>query len=212
MNTGLSDDDYYDRNAEEYFHTTRSVDMSPLYSRFLDLVPPGAAILDAGCGSGRDAKRFIELGYRVTAMDASPKMAALAESYLGQPVDVLRFQDISYCDRFDGIWACASLLHVPLKELMSAFQRLRNALRDNGILYVSFKYGAGEYERDGRRFTHMNEDLFSRMMDQIGRFTEIDVWVSEDRRSDRADELWFNGLLRACVRRRTGGIDPDYRR
>ena len=108
---------YYQQNAGTFFADTVDVDMTPLYCRFLPLLPEQAHVLDAGCGSGRDAVAFAKLGYRVTAFDASPALVALAESHLRRPVQCLHFQDIAWRETFDGIWACASLLHVPAAEL-----------------------------------------------------------------------------------------------
>jgi len=68
---------YYDTHADAFFSETQGVDMAPLHQRFLARLPVGAHILDAGCGSGRDSKVFLQLGYRVTAFDASAKLAAL---------------------------------------------------------------------------------------------------------------------------------------
>ncbi len=128
-------DDYYQQHAEMFFADTVEVDMTPLYRRFLSLLRDQAQILDAGCGSGRDARAFADLGHHVTAFDASPALVALAETQLGQPVQCLRFQDIAWQEQFDGIWACASLLHVPAAELPEVMQRLCKALKPGGVLY-----------------------------------------------------------------------------
>ncbi|NCA72135.1 MAG: class I SAM-dependent methyltransferase, partial [Sphingobacteriia bacterium] len=135
---------YYEDQAGAFFAGTVGVDMTPLYARFLALVPPGAHLLDAGCGSGRDALAFQRLGYRVSACEASPALARLASDYCGLPVEVRRFQDIDWVARFDAIWACASLLHVPMLELPGVMRRLARALVPGGVLYASFKHGAGE--------------------------------------------------------------------
>ena len=189
--------DYYTNNAKAYVESTLHVDMQPLYQRFLPLQPERAHILDVGCGSGRDARYFIEHGYQVTAFDASAEITALAEKEIGQPVQVQRLQDIQYNNQFDGIWACASLLHVPHSELESVFLRLHSALKPGGVLYASFKYGSGERERDGRRFTDMNEAGLDRLLNDVDGFSKVDVWTSEDRRPERAAEKWLNILLRA---------------
>lgn len=84
---------YYTQHAAAYAHTTRTVDMAPLYARFLPHVPAGGLILDAGCGSGRDALAFLQQGYAVEAFDASPELAQLASQHAGIPVKVMRFQD-----------------------------------------------------------------------------------------------------------------------
>src|SRR5450755_3222803 len=104
---------YYDQHAAEFFADTVLVDMSRLHKRFLAHVPDGGLILDAGCGSGRDTKAFIEKGFRVVAFDSSARVAELAAGHTGQRVDVRQFADVTEQACYDGIWACASLLHLP---------------------------------------------------------------------------------------------------
>ncbi|MFV1975806.1 MAG: class I SAM-dependent methyltransferase [Candidatus Scalindua sp.] len=191
------DIDYYEQNAREFFQATYCVDLSSLYDDFLKFLPCNSNILDVGCGSGRDSKAFLGLGYRVLAIDASPAIAKLAEKYIQQPVEICRAQDISYVQQFDGIWACASLLHVPRCDLSDTLQRLLKALKPDGILYVSFKYGSNEYERDGRHFTNMNEAELARILTNINGFREIKTWITEDFRPDRLNENWLNILLQA---------------
>lgn len=169
--------------------------MQPLYQRFLPLLPERAHILDAGCGSGRDARYFIEHGYQVTAFDASVEITELAEREIGQIVQVQRFQDIQYQNQFDGIWACASLLHVPASELSNAFHRLAHALKPEGVIYCSFKYGHGEYEKEGRRFTDMDEAGLRALVDENETLAIKDIWVTADRRSGREHEQWLNAIL-----------------
>ena len=186
---------YYDNNAVAFVESTRLVDMQPLYQRFLPLLPGQAHILDAGCGSGRDAKYFIEQGYKVTAFDASTEITALAEKELGQPVFVQRLQEIQYQNQFDGIWACASLLHVPAKELPGVFHRLARALKPQGVIYCSFKYGQGEYEKQGRRFTDLDEAGLQALVDKIEGLAINELWVTTDRRPGCEQERWLNGVL-----------------
>ncbi|MFP4247126.1 MAG: class I SAM-dependent methyltransferase [Halochromatium sp.] len=187
---------YYDCEAQSFFATTVDVDMSSLYKRFLRELVGGAAILDAGCGSGRDARAFRERGYAVTAMEPCPALAALAEAHCGLSVEIRRFQDIDWVGRFDGIWACASLLHVPLAELPDVLQRLAHALRPGGILYVSFKLGRGEREHGGRRFTDLDEAGLTELLRLVPALTVAEIWTTADRRPDREDERWLNALLR----------------
>ena len=189
--------DYYQNNASSYVKSTLHVDMQQLYQRFLPLLPERAHILDAGCGSGRDARYFIEHGYRITAFDASAEIAALAEKEIGQPVEVQRLQDIQYKNQFDGIWTCASLLHVPHSELANVFRCLQRALKPGGVLYASFKYGSEEREKDGRQFTDMNEAGMDQLLNKMDGFSKVDVWTSEDRCPERVAEKWLNILLRA---------------
>lgn len=103
---------YYNDHATTFFEATVGVDMGPLHARFLQNIPAGGRILDAGCGSGRDARAFKDLGFEVEAFDASPELAKLASTHLGHTVRVRTFSDVSEVHAYDGIWACASLLHL----------------------------------------------------------------------------------------------------
>jgi SAM-dependent methyltransferase len=167
-----------------------------LYARFLAQLRADSHILDAGCGSGRDARAFLARGYAVTAFDASPTLAALASAHGGLPVQVRRFQEIDWHGEFDGIWACASLLHVPLSELPEVLERLAVALKPGGTLYASFKYGCGEREHSGRHFTDLDESGLAALLAAAPMFTELDTWTTADRRPGRADERWLNTLLK----------------
>ena len=109
--------DYYNKYAAKVFEETVDQDMSEIRTEFLNLLEEGDTILDLGCGSGRDSLIFYELGYDVTAMDASEEMCKLAEIHTGLEVLHMTFEEMDFDSVFDGIWACASLLHVPEKEL-----------------------------------------------------------------------------------------------
>jgi len=195
---------HYDENARAFLDGTRDVDMTPLYERFLPRVPAGGAILDAGCGSGRDTLAFRERGYRVTAFDASPELARLAEAHTGQTVHVLRFEDLEWEEAFDGIWACASLLHVPRGQLADAFRRLARALKPGGVLYASFKYGTGDHFRGGRHFTDLDEEELSRIIARIPDLTVLDTWQTPDQRPGREEESWLNALFQGSGSGKTG--------
>lgn len=185
---------YYQHNADSFFTATVAVDMSSLYAPFVEVLTPPELILDAGCGSGRDAKAFAEMGYRVEAFDASSEMVARAACYSGLPVRQRSFADISETARYDGIWCCASLLHVPGDELPGVMQRLATALKPGGVWYVSFKYGTGEREKEGRRFTDLDEAGLTAL---VAALLDIDItrmWQTLDRRPDRS-ETWLNALL-----------------
>lgn len=192
-----ANNDYYQANAKLFFDQTVAVNLSELYQHFIANLPPLARILDAGCGSGRDSKHFLDAGYKVTAFDASSCLAQLASEYIGRSVKVQSFSEIEYQSEFDGIWACASLLHVPMIEMPGVLLRLRRALVKDGILYASFKYGMGEHNRNGRMFTDMNEIVLFDLIDQVRGFSEIQTWVTNDQRAGREDELWLNTLLRS---------------
>ena len=186
---------YYQQHAEDFFSATVGVDMSSLYAPFIALLPEHAKILDAGCGSGRDSKAFKEMGYDVEAFDATPEMVALATNYAEIPVRLLTFGRLDDFERYDGIWCCASLLHVPLTELPDAMQRLARALKPGGTWYVSFKYGDEEREKDGRYFTDLNEQGLEKLVRALEGIRIHSTWQTEDKRPGR-DEVWLNALLR----------------
>lgn len=187
---------YYEVNARRFFEETRSLDMRPLYEPFLSLLRPNAHVLDAGCGPGRDSLFFLENGYRVTAFDASEAMVSLASRHLGQPVLRLSFDELEEEKRFDAVWACASLLHVPRRTMADVLGHLGRSLKDGGVMYASFKYGDGETFRDGRLFNDYNERGFRRLLSSRPELRIIKLWQTADLRPGRADEAWFNALLR----------------
>lgn len=154
MNKPNSSISYYDKNAEEFVAGTVNVDMSSLYTKFLSEVPKGGHILDAGCGSGRDSLHFIKCGYTVTAFDGSLEMVKRSSALIGKEVLHLTFEDLNFTEEFDGVWACASALHVPRILQASTISKLIQATKLNGIIYLSYKYGNGEEVRKGRHFTN----------------------------------------------------------
>lgn len=185
---------YYQDNAQTFFDGTVNVDMSSLYETFTKHLAPGGRVLDAGCGSGRDAKAFQEMGYQVEAFDASSAMVELAREHTGLPVQLMTFADVDWKEEFDGIWSCASLLHVPALELPGVMRRLADALKPGGVWYVSFKYGEGEREVDGRRFTDRDEASLRRMLALVQEIEIKSLWTTLDKRPGR-DEVWLNGVL-----------------
>ncbi|AEY00885.1 hypothetical protein GU3_05645 [Oceanimonas sp. GK1] len=186
--------DYYQQEADAFFAATVSVDMTPLYQRFLPRVASDGHIVDAGCGSGRDSKYFAELGYRVTAFDASPALVKRARDYTGLPVACHDFMTLACQPAADAIWACASLLHVPEVDLDAVLAHLASQLRTGGVLYCSFKYGRGEVERNGRRFTDMDEAGLEQLVSALP-LTLTESWQTADLRSGREQERWLNALL-----------------
>lgn len=187
--------DYYQLHAQRFFSETVDVDMSELYRPFVAHLKPGARILDAGCGSGRDAKAFSEMGYEVEAFDASTKLVEMARQHTGLPVKQMRFEDVTEVERYDGIWCCASLLHVPLAELPGVMTQLAKALKPGGVWYLSFKYGSGEREKDGRRFTDMDEAGLEEVLSRLCEMELVECWLTGDMRNERKNEKWLNFLL-----------------
>lgn len=185
--------DYYNKNAEEYASQTVTADVSDLYTDFEACLNPGASILDLGCGSGRDSKHFMTKGYNVTPVDGAAEMCKLASDYIGIPVLCKQFSELNYRNEFDGIWACASLLHVPKSKMERTMAKVSRALKPDGVLYASFKYGEGEREVLGRHFSYYSETDLDELFPELGL---IEYWISEDTRPDRSGEKWLNALWR----------------
>lgn len=186
-------ENYYDSNADDFFNGTVNVDMSPQYEDFLNEIPKNGHILDAGCGSGRDTLVFKSLGYKVTAFDGSIEMCKLASKYTGQEVLHLQFQNIGFKETFDGIWASASLLHIPTREMDDILNRLKKSLKKGGALYASFKYGSFEGERNGRYFNDLTDITAKELFTKNG-FKIKKIWFTQDARKEREDEKWVNIL------------------
>ncbi|RPA61535.1 class I SAM-dependent methyltransferase [Shewanella frigidimarina] len=187
--------EFYDTNSQDFFDSTVNADVSELYQPFVTQLPAKARVLDAGCGSGRDSKAFINMDYKVTAIDASVELAKAATTYLGKKVHVCTFEHIDSLEQqFDGIWACASLLHVDTSNLPKTFTKLADTLVDNGVLYCSFKYGDQERNHNGRFFTDANEARLQQWLSQ----TPLDIkrtWITTDVRPGRDSEQWLNAIL-----------------
>ena len=187
---------YYDCYAKEFCTNTVNVEFAVTQNRFITKLKSDASILDFGCGSGRDTKYFLEQGYQVTATDGSIELCKAAGRYTGIPIKHMLFQDLNETDAYDGIWACSSILHLPLPELEDVFHRMAAALKESGIIYTSFKYGTYEGERNGRYFTDMTEDKFSVFLQNIKELELEEQWVTSDVRPGRGDEKWLNIILR----------------
>ena len=188
--------DYYEKYAERFFETTVLADMHDVYQPFLSLVKPRGRILDLGCGSGRDSRYFIRHGYQVEAVDASPALARLASEYIGQEVICGRIEELKYDQEFDGIWACASLVHIEKKDMPEILKKLTRALNLEGILYISLKYGEGEGVKDGRFFNYYDEAQLREVFNGLKDLKIIKLFRTEDVRQERKQELWINVLAR----------------
>ena len=188
--------DYYNRNAREFIEGTAGVDFSRIQNHFLFLLPKEALILDFGCGSGRDTKYFLEKGFRVEAADGSEELCRLASAYTGIPVKQMLFQELDETEKYDGIWACASILHLRRDELPKVLMKICRALKRGGILYASFKYGDFEGERNGRYFTDLTEETAEKLLESVPELKIKERWVTGDVRAGRGAEKWLNMILR----------------
>lgn len=186
---------FYDENAQAFFERT-SLDMEDLYRPFLSRLKPGARILDAGCGPGRDLAAFAARGYKAVGMDASLPMVKIARKHSGCTVHHMSFAEIEWHLEFDGVWACASLLHVPEVSMADVLHKLARALRPSGVMYASFKYGEGERQQGDRRFTDYTEQGMNNLLEEVDGLNLVEAWRTADLRKDRACEHWLNLILR----------------
>jgi SAM-dependent methyltransferase len=183
---------FYDDNASTFFANTAHLDMSEHYAPFFSRLNDRACLLDAGCGSGRDALFFRNQGYTVTAIDASPSMCTLASTHTGLEVQCMPMQDITFKDCFDGVWACASLLHVPEIEMVAVLERLKQSLKKDGVLYASYRLGTGQrVDNNGRLFTNATDDIARSWLVAAG-LRPIEFWTTIDVRPDKQEIKWLN--------------------
>ena len=187
---------YYNENAQSYVATTVFVDFTATQNRFTAYLTNSATILDFGCGSGRDTKHFLSQGFQVEAIDGSEELCKLAIEYTGVHVKHMLFQELDSVEQYDGIWACSSILHLPLEELEPVLKKMARALKPQGIIYTSFKYGNFAGERDGRYFTDMTETSFAVLMQDIATLEIEEQWITSDVRPGRGEEKWLNIILR----------------
>lgn len=187
---------FYQKSAAQYFLETLDLDISSNRERFLNFIPKEGHILDLGCGSGRDSRFFLENSYKVTSLDASIELAKLASDFIGKQVVIKSFQELDYFKIFDGIWACASLLHCTKSEMNNVLKRISYALKPQGIVYMSFKQGTGErVDENGRFFNDYTETELVDLLEKQLNLTLIDSWVES--KQPRGGRLtWVNVLVK----------------
>ena len=138
----------------------------------------------------------MDKGYAVTAVDGSKELCILASQYTGIDVKQMMFQELNECEVYDGIWACASILHLSKDELLIVIAKMCKALKQDGIIYMSFKYGEFEGYRKGRYFIDMTEATFEKLIVSVTELVLEDQWISHDVRHERKSERWLNMILR----------------
>lgn len=183
---------YYDQYAELFIADTLHLDMTHIYEPFLEQYS-GKSLLDIGCGPGRDLKYFSSLGYDVTGIEPSKILAQFARKHSGARVIENTIQALKTEQQFDGIWACASLLHVPSDQLVIAFNKIAQVTKVNGVIYCSFKYGDFEGERNGRFFNFRTLESLREVLPTS--LQVIKDWITHDQRVGRSDE-WLNIIMK----------------
>lgn len=187
--------EYYEKHACEFFDNTVNIDMQEIQDRFLELLPEGGSILDLGCGSGRDSAYFLSQGYDVTALDGSAEMCNLASVHIGQDVLHMQFSEMDFEDVFDGVWACSSLLHIPKNDIEDILYKVINSLKQNGILYMTFRYGDFEGIMDERYFTYYRTRDLKELISKFDQLELVEIKKLDDVRIDR-DIPWIHAVVK----------------
>ena len=188
--------DFYNENAQNFVDGTLNVQFTHIQDKFLAKLKEGAYILDFGCGSGRDTKYFLDKGYEVEAVDGSEALCEIAAALTGTTVKQMLFQELNETEKYDAIWACSSILHLSYAELEDVLKKMVQALKADGVIYTSFKYGTFEGTRNGRYFTDMTEERFENLINSVDNVETEELWITADARPGREDEKWLNLFLR----------------
>lgn len=187
--------DYYNRNADEYFAHTAEVSFDEIYSRFLKYIPDGGRIMDLGCGSGRDVKWFCNHGYEAYGLDASRELVSKASDEYDIPIITGLIEEWTTSTPFDGVWCCASLMHLEDSALEQFFENLKYNLKQGGVLFMSVKSGIetglDEQSRFLRDFTE--EDVHE-IITRHGEFELRELWYTKDKLA-RDTFRWMNVIV-----------------
>ena len=184
--------EYYNRNAADFTAATLNVDFQENQNRFLKMLNRGDLILDFGCGGGRDSKYFLSRNYKVSAIDGSKEMCRLASEYAKIYVKNIEYKDFSDTSIYDGIWANASLVHLDDNNLLSTLSSIREALKDDGVFYMSLKNNKSERESDRDRI------FYYRSFDEVySMIRYLDFELEEYYNSVcKRDIVWDNYILK----------------
>ena len=169
--------EHYNQRAQAFWEGTRDHDVSQNIAALLGRIEgePPFAILDLGCGPGRDLKRFVELGHVAIGLEGAASLAAMAREASGCEVWEQDFLRLDLPDgRFDGVFANAALFHVPSQELARVLRELHATLKPGGVLFSSNPHGHNEegWNR-GRYGAYHDLETWRRYLSDAG-FVEID--------------------------------------
>jgi SAM-dependent methyltransferase len=188
--------EFYRTRAEEWAAAAKR-EWNKWLDPFLDLLPPGAHILELGCGDGRDAARMIARGFTVDASDGVAEMAALASRRLGYQVPVRRFDELAAENEYDAAYTSASLLHVPLEQLAGILVRVHRALKPGGRHFASYKGGDGGHrDEHGRFYSYLPLADLEAAYRQAGEWSELEFETRDGTSFGGAPTPWHSVLAR----------------
>ncbi len=188
--------EYYDQNTTQFVNATIDADMTNVYAEFEKYIDLGGTILDLGCGSGRDSLYFYDKGYKVVAVDPSTAMCSETRKRVPIEVFLMRAEDIGFIEKFDAVWACASLIHVARENMRATVSKIIQALKCGGIFYSSWKYGHGEQVRQGRYFAYFTEQELIDLFTSIDNLEVVRIWITEDTKVIKEHTRWLNFLVK----------------
>lgn len=188
--------DYYNQNASAYYEKTVHADMAKIMQPFIELLPENAEVLDMGCGSGRDTLALEEAGFSVTAMDGAAEMCRLAEIYTDKEILHLTYEEMDFQNVFDGIWACAALVHIPYKKMPQTLKKMVEALVDGGLIYMSLRDGNRKGWDGLRQYYDYNEERILELLGNIPGTKIVDIWKTLPLIEDDNPSAWWNIILR----------------
>ena len=194
--TGISQDttlSWYRENAIQYAEETRNSLVLDALWEFLSRMKEGGTILDYGSGSGRDSAYFLDKGFSVDSLDGSAEMKAQAERLFGIKVKLASFLSLEEKDKYDGIWAQASILHLEEHDLRVALTLIERALKRDGVFYSSFRKGEEDGYENGRWYTNMTERRFLSFLP--ARLYVEKIWESQDVRPG-VSRTWLSIICR----------------
>ena len=194
--TGISQDttlSWYRENAIQYAEETRNSLVLDALWEFLSRMKEGGTILDYGSGSGRDSAYFLDKGFSVDSVDGSAEMKAQAERLFGIKVKLASFLSLEEKDKYDGIWAQASILHLEEHDLRVALTLIERALKRDGVFYSSFRKGEEDGYENGRWYTNMTERRFLSFL-PASLYVEK-IWESQDVRPG-VSRTWLSIICR----------------
>lgn len=190
--------EYYNKNAQLYCEQTLVGNLNENYERFLSRLPSKAYILDFDCGSGRDSKYFLDNGYNVKAIDGAIEMCKLASKYINREVECMKFEELDDENIYDGIWACSSILHIEKEKLAEIFTKMINALKDNGVIYTSFKIGTGYEVKEGKYYNFLTKEEMEETLKKTGKNVKIIDYFETlpSTKRNAQNTIWGNFIIK----------------
>ncbi|MBQ9272861.1 MAG: class I SAM-dependent methyltransferase [Mogibacterium sp.] len=183
--------DYYDKNADSYYWATVAVDLNALRQKFASYLPAEASVIDMGCGSGRDVMAFENMGHRAVGLDASKELVKLAQERLEVKAFTGDMSTYRAAEPYDGIWCCASVIHLNDEEKAKFFRNLERNLRPGGAIFISVKVGIETgVDKDGRYYSNCSEAELRDYLESAG--CEVTDVVRTEDAMGRPGSMWLN--------------------